>query len=76
MSETKLNYKNDKGINIIVEMEEDINLTKAFAYFIDFTRMIGYHPHSWVNILDEINADGGLSNDYTAYDWAADILYG
>lgn len=76
MSEIKLNYKNDKGINIIVEMEEDIDLTKAFAYFINFTHMIGYHPHSWINVLNEINADGGLTDDYTAYDWATDVLYG
>ena len=75
-SKVSLSYKNTEGINISVAMEEDVNLTRAFAYLIDFTRMIGYHPHSWINVLNEINADGGLNDDYTAFDWATDVLYG
>lgn len=75
MNETKLIYKNDDGVNIEVTMDVDVNLTQAFAHFINFTRMIGYHPHSWVNVLKDINVEE-LNEAYSAYDWAVDTIYG
>ena len=75
--EGKINfiYTDDKGRNISFNIsEEECNLTQLMACFIDFTRMIDYRPYSWNNIIDSINADGGLTKDYTAFDWASDIL--
>ena len=68
-------YTNGKRRNISFNInEEECNLTQLMAYFIDFTRMIGYHPCSWSNVIDSINANGGLTEDYTAFNWANNIL--
>lgn len=68
-------YTDDRGRNISFNTsEEECNLTQLMAYFIDFTRAIGYRPYSWSSIVNSINADGGLTEDYTAFDWADDIL--
>lgn len=77
--ENKINfiYTDDKGRNISFNInEEECNLTQLMAYFIDFTRMIGYHPYSWNDVIDSINADGGLTEAYTAFNWATDVFYG
>lgn len=68
-------YTDDRGRNISFDTsEEECNLTQLMACFIDFTRMIGYHPNSWGNVINSINADGGLTENYTAFDWASDIF--
>ena len=68
-------YKNDFGVDISVAVPGDCNLTELTARFIEFTRMVGYQPGSWENVLEKLNEDGGFDSDFTAYDWADAVMY-
>lgn len=74
MAMVHFTYNDKDKVNIQMNVDdENINLTQLFAYFVDFTRMMGYHPGSWARIIEQLNTTD-LSDDYTINDWVNDIL--
>ena len=60
-----------KRINM--NIPADITLTKLFAYFVDFTRMIGYYPESWERTINEFAEE--IDKDFNAFEMANAIMY-
>ena len=72
-------YDNDyMPIEAKVCLEDDINLTQLFSYFIEMTRMMGYHEDSWANVIKEIYkycvAHKDAAPNYSIYDYAMDNI--
>ena len=75
--ETKSIYSSS-NISIDIDINDDaVCLAELFAYFVEFTRMIGYHEGSWNNILKELkDIFENASDDYDIYLWAIDTIGG
>lgn len=68
-------YEDNYGFNFSVEIDEDANLTDCFARFVEMTRVIGYQPGSWDNILKHLDEQEINAHDYSLYNWASDTIY-
>lgn len=76
--ETKNLYPSS-DISIDISINDDaVCLAELFAYFVEFTRMIGYHEGSWDNLINEVNSiiQDESCKDYSMYSWAIDTIGG
>ena len=63
-----LSYSED-GINIKVNIDNSCNLTTLMAYFVEFTRMIGYQEGSWEKIIDFLSKE-----EFDLYEWSSTVI--
>lgn len=62
--------------NFNFELNEDIDLTTLFGYFIEFTRLIGYQEGSWDNVIAEIyNQTNNSPKTFGVFNWSNAVMY-
>lgn len=67
-------YNDNNKTKVKIELDdENINLSQLFAEFVEFTRIMGYQPGSWENIIKELNQIN-FDQQYTINDWVTDVL--
>lgn len=74
MAMISFHYNDNDKTKVNIEFDdENINLTQLFAEFVEFTRIMGYQPGSWKDIVKELSKID-FNQQYDINGWATDIL--
>ena len=73
MGQANMYFHNDK-MSVNYEMGgEDTTLTELFAHFVEMTRIMGYQPGSWVNVISDVSDI--IDVKYDIFEWAGDVIF-